>query len=343
MSTTQAKTHGNVVVGGESRAISQGIKLATRNASDTSIYTLAHQLISLQGDRSVRPDGHISGGSASSNGTNDEVDVTASAVYIGGARVTSSAVSGLSIARPSVDTHIKYAICVNSSGVVSAEAGSEGTSFSDTRGAAGGYPLVPAGMTQICGVQYSSQTPALVLAAEIDETPIGEDGLGGRILYDYPNFELVLHPDFDAGIDYAHVKYSFAPATLYADADGARCYVTYSTPSFSEIGLTNDLVLPEETVSGNSTTVYRKVLKSVSRDQNDFTLTIMGDDIVNDMAPFRGKDVWFKAVFDPLIPTKYALFAASVGVATSIPSDDNTTYSLTGVPQTDLLLVDENA
>ena len=342
MSTSQPKTHSNVVVSMENRAIQQVTELATRNAGNTAIYTLSNALVSIQSDRTVRPDGHISGGSVTPNAANDKIDITAGAVYLGGERVTFSASSGFDVARPTL-THIKYAICVNTSGVISAEAGTEGGSFSDTRGAAGGLPLIPADMTQIASVQYSSVTPALVLASEISEIPIGADGLGGRVLYDYPNFELTIHPDYDAGIDYAHVTFNFAPATVYADADGARCYVDYSTPSFSEIGLSNDFVMPEETVSGNSTTVYRKVIKAVGRDQGDASLTIMGDDIVNDMKPYRGKNVWVKAVFDPLIPTKYCMFAGSVGVATSIPADDNTTYSVTIVPQTDLLLIDENA
>src|SRR5690554_5882625 len=115
----------------------------------------------------VRPDGVINGGACTPATGSDAVSTAAFMAYLSGVELSVSAKLSIAVTRAATDTHIVNSIVCDSAGNVTAIAGTESTSFSDVRAAAGGPPLIPVGSIELGQVRLSSGTPAPVVAGEI--------------------------------------------------------------------------------------------------------------------------------------------------------------------------------
>jgi hypothetical protein len=111
----------------------------------------------------IRPDGLATGGEVTPGSANNNVSVAALTCFLAGVLTTVSADSDVAITSPT-STHNISSVTINSSGVIAVVAGTDGTAFSATRGAAGGPPLIPVGSIEIAQVKLSSATSALITA-----------------------------------------------------------------------------------------------------------------------------------------------------------------------------------
>ena len=130
----------------------------------------------------VRVDGILTGGLAvpAASASNDKVDLTAFTAYIAGVKVTGSAASDIAMTRPATAVSKICSIVCSSVGVVSAIAGTDGTTtaFSETRAAAGGPPLIPADAIEIAQWRVTDDTAAPVAGIRDQAGPWAAHGAG---------------------------------------------------------------------------------------------------------------------------------------------------------------------
>lgn len=147
--------------------------------------------------------------------------------------------------------YLTTSITITGAGAAAAVAGTAGAAQSETRGAAGGPPLIPVDSIEISQVRLSSITAAPVTASEIFQAP----GLHQERA-DYPVYTA----------DYLGGKITFASALplIHTGSLPKRVYARVSTPIFAEIPNTKDWVPAKESISVNSEAYYDGVVGSSS-------------------------------------------------------------------------------
>lgn len=276
----------------------------------------------------VRPDGLVTGGAIvpAVSGTNDLIDVAALTCYLSGVLTSVVADTDVTVNRASgsATDYQKHSVTVTALGAVAVVEGTEGSSFSTTRDAAGGPPLIDTDAIEIGQVWYSAQTPAAVLATEIYQT-VGTH----RERYDYPVWA-VEYIDVASGIlGYAGVKFQSALAQIHTGPIGKQVFASYYTPSFAEVVDAYDFVPPANAHSVNSTQVYgrTKAAKSSSLNQGSFSVHL-SDGITDGMMQFVDANLWFK-FFPERLNVPYILCQGSLGVTANFPAGDNIGASCT--------------
>lgn len=276
---------------------------------------------------SVRPDGVVTGLAVSPavSGSNNVIDVAAGTVYLAGVSTTITADTDVTVNRPAGSTtdYQKHSVTITAAGAVAVVEGAEGSSFSTTRGAAGGPPYIDNDAIEIAQVWYSSQSAAAVLATEIYQT-VGTH----RERYDYPVWT-VEYIDVVAGIlGYAGVYFQSALQQIHSEDAGStiagkRVYASYYTPSFAEIVDAYDFVPPATAHSVNSTQVYgrTKAAKASSLNQGSFSVHL-SDGITDGLMQFVDANLWFK-FYPERLNVPYILCQGSLGVTANFPAGDN--------------------
>jgi hypothetical protein len=238
----------------------------------------------------VAPYGLLTGGAITPTGNNDEVQTAAMTVCAPGMTgadadgvVTVAADTAVAVTRATpTDTHIVNSITVDSTGAVVAVVGTGSTSFSDTRGAAGGPPLIPVGSIEIGQVKFSSNSAGLVTTDEISQIP----GLSLE-RSDYPVYTL----------DYATGEVTFADVlpTIHTGVVPKKIYIKGATPLFAPISQTSDWVPAEATYSISSTDTYDGPVgaSSSSLGQASFNM-ILRDGITDALVALKGESIWFE-------------------------------------------------
>lgn len=272
----------------------------------------------------VRPDGLINGGAITpaASGSNNVVDVAALTAYVTGVDVAAAAETGLTCARAITDPFIVYSITVDSTGVISALAGTEGTSFSNTRGNAGGPPLIPVDEIEIGQVRLSSTTSAPIEASEIFQVPGVHQERYDSPIYDinYRRGEVV----FAANLPLIHV--GGVPKNVYA---------SYAEPIFTDVPLGSDYVPAETSHSTSSTQVYGKTIASVSSTLNQGSFTAyLTDGISDPLVKLKNEFLWFK-FFPSKFKSEYRLDQGKLGIARTFPAGDSIQASCTISPEAD--------
>ncbi len=263
----------------------------------------------------VAPYGLLTGGGITPNtGTNDSVSVAALTASMAGATGADAdgqvAVSSgtVAITRASVDTHIVNSITVDNTGSLVAVQGDEGTSFSDTRGAAGGPPLIPVDSIEIGQVRTSSATPADIQSGEIYDTP----GLHVE-RSDYPVYE----------VDYGRGQVVFAaelPLIHTGDVPKA-VYASGATPLFAPIPQAYDWTPAESTYSINSTDTYDGPVGSASSSLGQASFTaVVKDGVTDTIVKSKGENLWveFRPDRDKSLPKQ--LTQGIVGISRTFPA-----------------------
>jgi hypothetical protein len=260
----------------------------------------------------VKPDGLATGGVISAGSGNDEVDVSALTCYLAGVKTTVSASAGETITRPATAVAKINSITINSSGTIAVVVGTDGsnTTFSETRGAAGGPPEIPAGSIEIGQVRVTSDTSAVISASEIFQV------VGLHVeRYDYPVWET----------ETAEGQITFADALPTIHASGAVKGVNaeYAEPIFSDVQLASDFVPPETTHSVSSTQVYGSTIGSSSASLNQGTFTARIEDGISDaLTKLKNENLWFK-FFPDRYKSPYMLVQGKLGVSRSYPAGDS--------------------
>ena len=121
----------------------------------------------------VRPDGLQNGCMVSPavSGADDGLDVYGGTVFIANSAVTVSPQTDIAVTRPAASMKNCSSVMINASGIASVVGGTDGSAFSDTRGAAGGPPYVPAGQVELATVRLDSDTAAPLTTDEIFFAP----------------------------------------------------------------------------------------------------------------------------------------------------------------------------
>jgi len=292
---------------------------ALTNSGDATTYTSAASLWSQRAGfaPTVRPDGLISGGTLSATATNNQVAVTALSCNLAGV-VTAVEAGNVTITRPSTNVSKVVSITVTSAGALAAVLGTDGATvaFSETRGAAGGPPLIPVGSIEIGQVRVTTSAAAVVTAAQLFAVP----GL---------HVERADGPLFDINYAAGSVVFQSALPSIHAGTVPKGVYASYSAPIFAAVAKATDFVMPETSYSVTSTQIYGGNIGSTSSTLNQGSFTaFLNDGVTDPLVTLKGQNLWFK-FFPDRYKTPYTLCQGKLGITRSFPAGDEIQASCT--------------
>lgn len=293
---------------------------ALDNAGDNQTFTSDATLWSGRNGYApvVRPDGLLTGGTVTPGAAANTVAVAALTCNLAGVATPVAGNAALSITRPATNVAKVLSITVNSSGALAVVAGTDGTgtTFSETRGAAGGPAYIPVGSIEIAQVRLTSSTSAVVSAGEI--------------------FQVIgLHTERADSpsllISYEEGSVSFlSPLPAIHTGDTVRgVYASYAEPIFGEVALASDFKAPETSHSVTSTQVYGTTMGSTSQSlgQGGFT-AYLADGVSDPLVQLKNETLWFR--FHPdRYKTPYLLTQGKLGVARTWPAGDKISAACT--------------
>lgn len=260
----------------------------------------------------IAPYGLINGGAitpAAAAGNNN-VDVAAMLMMapgMTGASATTGQISvnaavNIAATRGTTNGYRITSITVDSTGTVAATAGTESTAFSETRGAAGGPPLIPVGSIEIGQVRFTSITAAVVQASEIYQV-VGIH----QERYDYPVYT----------VDYLRGKIVFAAALplIHTGPVAKSVRARVATPVFAEMPYAKDWVPGEVSNSTSSDDTYTGPIGKVSSSLGQATFSaFLRDGVTDGLLAKVGQNLIFR--FKPSRNgTAYQLTQGVLGVA----------------------------
>lgn len=283
------------------------------NSGDETTFTSAATLWSRRSGFApvVRPNGLLTGGVITPHASdNDKVNVAALTLNLNGVVTTVNAGTATITRGVSSDTHSITSITINSSGSIAAVAGTDGTAFSETRGAAGGPPLIAVDSVEIGQVRTTSVSAGLVTAAEVFQV-VGTH----QERADFPLFNI----NYGSG----SVTFLSALPEIHTGPVPKRVYASYAAPIFSDVQLASDFVPPETTHSVTSTQVYGTTLGSSSSTLNQGTFTAYLQNGVSDaLVSLKNQELWFR-FYPDRYAASYILAQGKLGIARTFPAGDN--------------------
>lgn len=248
--------------------------------------------------------------------TNDYIDVAACTVVAPGMTgadadgvVTVAADTDLAITRAvSTDTHMINSVTVDSSGAYAIVTGTDGTSFSETRGAAGGPPLIPVGSVEIGQVRTTSFTAAAITADEIFQVP-------GTHLErsDYPTWD----------VDYVNGEVDFVDAlpTIHTGSVTKKVYIKGATPIFAPAPKSADWVPSDATYSISSTDTYDGPIGASSSSLGQATWTmILPNGVTENILNMKGETIWVEFRPDRDVTVPKQLTQGIFGISRTFPA-----------------------
>lgn len=259
----------------------------------------------------IRPNGLLTGGAITTHASNNTVTVAALTCNLAG--VVTSVSAGTAVAtRPATAVSKVNSITVDSTGALANVAGTDGstTAFSETRGAAGGPPLIPVGSIEIGQVRYTSNTAGVVASAEIFQVV----GL---------HLERADFPLWDVRNGSGSVAFLAAHPLIHTGPTAKRCYASYATPIFADVALASDFVPPETTHSVSSTQVYGATLGSSASTLGQGSFTAYLTNGVSDaLVSLKNATLWFK-FFPDRYASPYILTQGKLGISRTFPAADS--------------------
>jgi len=296
---------------------------AMTDSGDHQIFTAADAAFSGEEGKEpeVLPNGIATGRdliSVAASGNDDVIDVAAFSAYSQGVLQSVAASADEALTRPTTNKLIN-SITMTSAGVIAVVAGTEGTSFSETRGAAGGPPEIPADSVEIGQVRLASAAAAPVTDSEIYQV-VGQH----TERTDYPVFDIDNIGEGDsadvAAQANAHVKFSSALPLSHAAGTPKKVYIKYYSPIFAEIADGVDFKAIETSHSTSSQQVYGRSVGSTSESlgQGGFT-ALVSDGVKDVLVTAKNKVKTFK-----FLPNKnkspYVLTQGKLGIAREWPA-----------------------
>jgi hypothetical protein len=243
---------------------------------------------------------------------NDDVDVAALTCYLAGVKTSVNAALDQAITRAATDVAVINSITVTSGGAISVIKGTDSadTTFSETRGAAGGPPYVPVGSIEIAQVRVTTNTSAVITADEI----VNVIGVHTE-RWDYPVWD---ESPSDGTLSFA----SALPLVHTGDVPKG-VYASYSEPVFVDVSLASDFVPPENSYTVSSTPIYGATLgsSSASLGQGSFA-AYLNDGVGDPLVGVEGENLWFK-FFPDRYQSNYILAQGKLGMSRAYPADDN--------------------
>jgi len=279
----------------------------------------------------VRPDGMVTGRNVLSVHTsNDTITVGAFTAYSKGTLKTVSATTDTFTRGTGPGKAKVISVYMGSDGAVAVTPGAEGAgaTFSDTRGAAGGPPLIPVGGIEIGQIRTTVSTAQAVTASEILQV------VGTHVdRYDYPDWT-----EYPIGAGYladttnqkkAHIKFSSALEAKYVGSTYKHVYVQYYTPTFAELMKTMDFVPSEDAHSVASTQYYNGTIASKTSTLGQSSFTAMLGNGVNDTLLGEQDEIITVRFYPNRNKDPYILTQGTLGVARTFPVSDQNQASCT--------------
>lgn len=286
---------------------------ALTDSGDRTTFTSAASLWSRRAGYApvIRPNGVLTGGAVSTHSSNDTVSVAALSCNLNGV-VTAVGAGSDAITRPATDVAKVNSIIITAAGAIDVVAGTDGatTAFSETRGAAGGPPLIAVDAIEIAQVRVTTAAAAAIAASEIFQVV----GL---------HRESAAFPLYTA--DYASGSITFLDAlpAIHTGPTAKKTFASYASPIFADVALASDFVPPETTNSVTSTQVYGSTLGSTSSTLNQGSFTAYLDDGVTDpLVQLKGEYLWFR-FYPDRYKTPYILTQGKLGITRAFPAGDN--------------------
>ena len=262
----------------------------------------------------IRPNGLLTGGAVipSAAAGNNNVDVAALTCNLAGVVTTVAAALNNAITRPATAVSKVNSITVNSSGAIAVVAGTDGstTAFSETRGAAGGPPLIPVGSIEIAQVRVISNTAAVITAAQVYAV------VGAHV-------EMANYPLYNVHYDAGTIEFLAALPKIHTGTLPKGVYASYESPLFSEISLASDFKPPETSHSVSSTQIYGTTLGSTSStlSQGGFT-AYLEDGVTDALVAQKNEMLWFR-FYPDRYKTAGLLAQGKLGITRTFPAGDN--------------------
>jgi hypothetical protein len=283
------------------------------NSGDETTFTSAASLWSRRSGYApvVRPNGLLTGGVVTPHASdNDKVNVAALTLNLNGVVTTVNAGTATITRGASSDTHNITSITINSSGSIAAVSGTDGTSFSETRGANGGPPLIAVDSVEIGQVRTTSVSAGLVTAAEIFQV-VGTH----QERADFPLFNV----NYGSG----SVTFLSVLPEIHTGPVPKRVYASYAAPIFSDVQLASDFVPPETTHAVTSTQVYGTTLGSSTSTLNQGTFTAyLANGVSDALVTLKNQELWFR-FYPDRYASSYILSQGKLGIARTFPAGDN--------------------
>ena len=268
----------------------------------------------------IRPNGLLTGGAvtpAAAGGT-DDVDVAALTCNLNGVVTTVSADADVAITRPASAKAKVCSITVDNSGSIAVVAGTDGatTAFSETRGAAGGPPLIPVDSIEIAQVRVTSDTSAVIAASEIFST-IGV------------HLEKASYPGYTVNYFTGTVTMDAALPDIHTGPTPKKIFASYAEPIFTDLQLATDYVPPANSHTVNSRQVYRTTRGSTSSSlgQGSFT-ALLEDGITDGLVALKDEITMFR-FYPDYTKSPYRLDQGKLGISLSYPPDNDIEASCT--------------
>lgn len=261
---------------------SQNAFAAMTDSGDHAKFTLASKPWSQATgyEYKVVPYGLATGGviSPAAAAGNNNVDVAALTAYAPGmtgasattGQISVSAATNIAASRGVTNGYRITSITLDSTGAVVAVAGTESTAFTETRGAAGGPPLIPVGSIEIGQVRLSSITAAVIASTEIFQV-VGTH----QERYDYP----VWSEDPIRG----QVEFSSALPLIHTGPVPKKVMARVATPLFAAVEPARNWKPAETSNSASSQQYYNgKTVGAFTTSQGQASVELSLGDGVSD-------------------------------------------------------------
>jgi hypothetical protein len=262
----------------------------------------------------ILPDGLITGGVIGVGTGNDKISITDLTCYINGVEVDVTSIADQDVERSTEyvpgETYLTNSITVISAGAIAILQGVEGSSFSTTRGAAGGPPLIPTTSIEIGWVRFADTTPA-----EVDESEILQIPGTSTERYDFPVYE----EDLTNG----QIVFISALPQIHVGTLTKEVWCEVYTPIFASLEPAGDFVPPENTHSQSSTQVYGGTIGSSASSLNQGSfLAFLKDGVTDNIINLKDEVLWFK-FFPHRLRSPYIMCNGKLGVARTFPAGNN--------------------
>ena len=257
----------------------------------------------------ILPNGIKTGGVITVGPGNSTVTVSAATCNLEGEADVSVAGDDITFTRPANNKVKISSVVINVDGTYAEEVGADGDTYSETRGANGGPPLIDVDDIEVGQVKLSDDTAVPVAVSDIRQ-------IAGthRELAHYPLWT----------VDYATGQITFVSALPLSHTGSLpkRTWASYYTPDFIRLPETSAFKPPEESHSVSSTQTYDgpRAASSKSLNQGSFNENVQ-EGVTDFVVQHAGENLWFKFFPDRGVSSVYLLGQGILGITRNFPAD----------------------
>jgi len=279
----------------------------------------------------VRPNGIVTGRNIlTAQTTSDAISIAAFTAYSKGTLQTVAATE-TTITRAATSSKAQvHSITMASDGSISVVEGtlSASTSFSSTRAASGGPPLIPVNSVELGQIRVTSST-----AAAIDDDEIYQVVGTHTERYDYPGWTVNnvgdgVYAD-ETGKVNAYIEFDSSLPLDHTGAVPKATYTKYYTPVLADLGKAMDFVPAENSHSVSSTQYYNGTIGSRSSSLGQASFTALLNDGISDTLISLKDEIITVKFFPDRNKSPYILTQGRLGLGRTFPVADQNQVAVT--------------